>query len=262
VDKVQELFPLVVMDVYVQLPGKAGLGTLNMGSTASSGLAAPATPAGLRRMPTDSSGNSFGGASVPGTPANTVAGSGLLGVDLQQIVGAFSCESDRPPPNVDFALTDWEHFYALHQHRIGAHQQQSHSGHARSPSTANLYDLFASSDATPGMAEQGTPLGRSAGSSKANSSANSFAGSAASSKGAWTPTSSDSGIHVFSLLLCCRGCTLMSRTFASRLGVSTYLAMLPSGLQYQCHMLGAAPSKAHLERVLPRKVKEWLGLPV
>jgi hypothetical protein len=200
VDKVQELFPLVVVDVYVQLPGKAGLGALNMGSTASSGLAAPATPAGLRRMPTDSSGNSFGGASVPGTPANTVAGSGLLGVDLQQIVGAFSCESDRPPPNVDFALTDWEHFYALHQHRIGAHQQQSHSGHARSPSTANLYDLFASSDATPGMAEQGTPLGRSAGSSKANSSANSFASSAASSKGGWTPTSSDSGIHVFSLM--------------------------------------------------------------
>jgi hypothetical protein len=54
----------------------------------------------------------------------------------------------------------------------------------------------------------------------------------------------------------------VKRTFASRLGVSTYLAMLPSGLQYQCHMLGAAPSKAHLERVLPRKVKEWLGLPV
>jgi hypothetical protein len=38
--------------------------------------------------------------------------------------------------------------------------------------------------------------------------------------------------------------------------------MLPSGIQYQFHMLGATPSKQYLEKTLPRKVKEWIGLPV
>lgn len=37
---------------------------------------------------------------------------------------------------------------------------------------------------------------------------------------------------------------------------------MPSGLQYQFHMLANPPSKQHLERTLPKKVKEWVGLPV
>lgn len=132
--KVRELFPLVVMDVYVQLPGKAGLSTAGSTSSLASTMSAAPSPANLQRTGTNNSavsaaprgGLSRGGSiasgvgSEGGASAGPGTGSGLLGVDLQQIVGAFSCETDRSPPNLDCGLAEWEHLYALHQKRVAS----------------------------------------------------------------------------------------------------------------------------------------------
>lgn len=122
---------MVVMDVYVHLPGKAGLGT-------------PGTPSALRRNATGVSVLS-GGPDVPSTPTGAAAGGGYVGaspggpsagagaaglfaVDLQQIVGAFTCDCDRPPPNLDCGLADWDHFHALHKSRSSSMFPASLSG--------------------------------------------------------------------------------------------------------------------------------------
>lgn len=202
------------MDVYVQLPGKAGLGNLgNLGGTASSGLGGgpSSTPAGLRRTQTENSGGSLGsgaGAAPAGTPGGGFGGGasagstgGLLGIDLHQIVGAFSCDTDRPPPNLDCALSDWEHFYAIHQQRVAAHQQQQQQQNPRNANTPNstsLFDLMAAGDSfsmASGVAsELSSPIGRSVGSSKGGGGGGfSMAGSTANTKGGWTPTNADTG---------------------------------------------------------------------
>ena len=147
--RVKELFPLVVMDVYVHLPGKAGLGTpgtpstpsaagagafqgstgsMRRGFSAASGITvgseAPPTPSsnasgsvsgGLLREATS---RSIDTTSITGTTTGSGGNAALLAVDLQQIVGAFSCDSDKPPPNLDCGLTSWEYFHRLHQSRV------------------------------------------------------------------------------------------------------------------------------------------------
>lgn len=188
VPKVQELFPLVVMDVYVQLPGKAGFNTV--GSSASLASAASGSVpggGGLRRNPTDGSGGA-GLSSVPSTPGSG-AGSGgggygttsLLGVDLQQVVGAFSCETDRPPPNLDCALSDWEHFYSLHQQRVAAQ-------HPRTPGGGSL-DAGGGWDSGSETSSFGP--GPSRGMSSKHSA--SMASSSMSVKAGWTQTNNDTG---------------------------------------------------------------------
>jgi hypothetical protein len=165
VEKVKELFPLVVMDVYVQLPGKAGI-----------------NPSPLGSAPSPSSSSGGGGSSS------------LFAVELQQIVGAFSCETDRPPPNLDCALTDWEHFYGLHQQRVAAFQQNP-----RTPTSGS-----SQLDALLGYADNGSDGGGGGASFTRNSSASSkttltggMLGASPSSKnGYWTQTNSETGMHL------------------------------------------------------------------
>lgn len=37
-----------------------------------------------------------------------------LGVALHHVVGAFPCETDRPPPNLDCSLIDWHYIVGIH----------------------------------------------------------------------------------------------------------------------------------------------------
>jgi hypothetical protein len=155
VQKVKELFPLLVMDVYVQLPGKAGINPPPVGSSPSS---------------------SSGG------------GSSLFAVELQQIVGAFSCETDRPPPNLDCALGDWEHFYGLHQQRVAAFQQNP-----RTPTSGS-----SQLDALLGHADNGSDGGgsftrNSSASSKTNFTGGMMGASPSSKNGYWTQTNTETG---------------------------------------------------------------------
>jgi hypothetical protein len=114
VPKVVEPFVLAVMDVHVTLPGKAGL----FPSFASQVRVDPSAGAGTGTG--TGAGAAGAGATVPESPTSAggmPAGAGVLAVDLHQIVGAFSCESDRSPPNLDCGLSEWEHFYHIHTQR-------------------------------------------------------------------------------------------------------------------------------------------------
>ena len=70
-----ESFPLVVMDVHVNLPEKSSSSLTN------------------RQSRSDQK---------------------HLGVALHHVVGAFSCETDRPPPNLDCSLVDWHYIVGIH----------------------------------------------------------------------------------------------------------------------------------------------------
>jgi len=173
---------MVVMDVYVQLPGKAGLAT-------------PGTPGGnMRRGFSAASGVTAGSGSAserqgPNTPTNTLnregtssslnggpPGAGLLAVDLQQIVGAFTCDGDRPPPNLDCGLVQWEHFYHLHRSRVSS----------MFPASLNSFNEGSSNNSV----------------SSASSKGSNSASSANQRSNYWTPPSSETGsVHVFPLPL-------------------------------------------------------------
>jgi hypothetical protein len=43
-------------------------------------------------------------------------------------------------------------------------------------------------------------------------------------------------------------------------GVATHKARTPSGHELQVRLLGQPPAKAHLEKVLPLKIKKWIGI--
>lgn len=202
VEKVKELFPLVVMDVYVNLPGKAGI--TSVGSVSSNLTAMSSSPSTVRRIPTNSSAISdFAGASasagaggmgsVPSTPGGGGGGgsvsSSLLAVELQQIVGAFSCETDRPPPNLDCGLIDWEHFYEMHQQRVNMLQSKP-----RTPSTPGAAAAAGGSAGSLlealSVGSIGTGVGGVDGGSRGGSSSSS---KGFNSRGGWTPTNSDTG---------------------------------------------------------------------
>lgn len=44
------------------------------------------------------------------------------------------------------------------------------------------------------------------------------------------------------------------------LGISTYHSIQSSGIEFECKILGAPPTKGYLEEILPKKLKIWLGL--
>ena len=188
VHRAQELFPLVVMDVYVQLPGKVGLS--NLGGTSSNLTGMMGGTGGLQRNSTASSIGSVGSINSSTTAPTSSSSTGLLAVELQQVVGAFSCETDRCPPNLDCGLLEWDHFYHLHQQRVTA-------ATAPPPSTA---------EATIGN------ISRLGSHSKKLSLASVSTGSStasnlrsATSSTSWTPTNSETGnayyIYVYSVLL-------------------------------------------------------------
>lgn len=201
------------MDVYVQLPGKAGLGTA--GSTSSFGTIASAapSPAHLQRQGTATSnisnfssatagtpggrpGGGGGGLSRSGSAASGVGtegsasnsssgggGSGLLGVDLQQIVGAFSCETDRTPPNLDCGLAEWEHFYALHKQRVAA--STSGGGGGWSDGGFLSEGGFAAGSLSRTGSQRPSPFQQGPGTPSSASSRNNY----------WTIANSDTGMY-------------------------------------------------------------------
>lgn len=198
------------MDICVQMPGKAGLSTQGSTASLSTMISAAPSPANLQRQGTNNSavsslaspgglqrqntnrtgvGLSRGGsiASGIGSDAPSIAtsggGSGLLGVDLQQIVGAFSCETDRSPPNLDCGLAEWEHFYALHQQRVtaGSGGDVSSGFVAEGGFAAGSMTRTASVRHMPGMQSPGTP-------SSANTRSN-----------YWTTANTDTGTNIWFL---------------------------------------------------------------
>ncbi len=44
--------------------------------------------------------------------------------------------------------------------------------------------------------------------------------------------------------------------------MSIHKTLLPTGREFQLHILAAAPSREHLDKELPKKVKMYLGMPV
>ena len=198
----------------------------------------PSTPTGAAAAA--AGGGGYVGAS-PGGPSAGAGAAGLFAVDLQQIVGAFTCDCDRPPPNLDCGLADWDHFHTLHKSRSSSMFPASLSG----------FNEGSSSNSVGSASSKGSG-------STANARTN-----------YWTTPSTDTGrIKFHSFYINSRNTTIIARTcyltnfLHAHTGVSTYLSNLPSGLQYQFRMLANPPSKPYLERTLPKKVKEWVGLPV
>jgi len=72
-----EGFPLVVVDVHVHLPERGDSSVMNRRSSE-------------RRQ------------------------QGQLEVVLHHVVGAFPCETERPPPNLDCSLIDWHYIMGIH----------------------------------------------------------------------------------------------------------------------------------------------------
>lgn len=44
------------------------------------------------------------------------------------------------------------------------------------------------------------------------------------------------------------------------IGLSIHKSRTPSGHELQVRMLGQPPTKAHVEKVLPNKIKRWIGM--
>ena len=145
----EDMFPLVVVDVYIHLPapGSAPVTTTGGGGGRAARISAPPNTLVTAKTSGRGGGGSIGddsgdsgnessatGNSSRGTgsgasrqlqkkPTGPVMGDtinpggGLFLVDLHQVVGAFSCSSDKLAPNLDCGLIEWSHFFEMHQFR-------------------------------------------------------------------------------------------------------------------------------------------------
>eukprot|EP01034_Spumella_vulgaris_P024589 gene24589-30955_t len=250
-------YQLMVIDVYVGLPKPNAAAAIAAGGMASlsrqGGKNGPNSPSAKLFGPgTPKHGNfTSGSGSVDGTTTptaskgdgmsrssdrndqNSSVASGLGGrrpvsqsasgsgmnlsdfvVDMHQIVGLFSCNNERSPPNLDCGLLNWDYFTQIYRERT---QTTPHKLGVPVPSSS----LMGNASLAGGI----------------NSSSASLASGGNAKERMWSPVNPVTG-------------------------VSVHKTLLPTGREFQFHMLAAAPNREHLDRELPKKVKIYLGMPV
>jgi hypothetical protein len=163
------------------------------------------------------------------TSSSSGATAALFPVEIHQIIGLFPAENGKCPANLDCGLFDYEYFHGLYE------EQQRRLLNPQSYNDDDNHSVGSNSSLTSsltGVTNTGGGLGGS---------------------GALAVT------HYM----------MKEKSFSApdaNTGISAGKTRLPSvinsGMEFRYHLLGQWPNKEYLEKNLPRKVKNWLGLPV
>jgi hypothetical protein len=151
----------------------------------------------------------------------------LFPVEIHQIIGIFPAENAKCPANLDCGLFDYEYFHGLYE------EQQRR---LLNPQSYNDDD------------------NQSVGSNT----------SLASSLTGVTNTGGGAGgaLTVNQYMMKEKSFSAPDLNTGISAGKTRLSSVINSGMEFRYHLLGQWPNKEYLEKNLPRKVKNWLGLPV
>jgi hypothetical protein len=162
-----------------------------------------------------------------GSVASSSTPAALFPVEIHQIIGIFPAENAKCPANLDCGLFDYEYFHGLYE------EQQRR---LLDPQSYNDDD------------------NQSVGSNS----------SLASSLTGVTNTGGGAGgaLTVNQYMMKEKSFSAPDQNTGISAGKTRLSSVINSGMEFRYHLLGQWPNKEYLEKNLPRKVKNWLGLPV
>lgn len=166
---------------------------------------------------------------------------------VHQVVGMFCCEKDRAPGNFDGGLFEFEYFRAIYREAVASM--------SRPASSSGAIDSVDYAVRKLGTLGHQNAVGHSVESLGAANTSIGVGGMNVPPPAGSPPGS----MNMFRELGRDRNGWIAPSPFS---GVSNCKGVLPSGREFNFNILGANPSREYLEKVLPRKVKIWLGLPV